>query len=39
MLPGQDILNRLALNDPLVHLAGFDRPNIRYTLVEKVQTL
>lgn len=31
----QDILNRLALNDPLVHLASFDRPNIRYTLVEK----
>nr|WP_321242930.1 DNA helicase RecQ [uncultured Tolumonas sp.] len=31
----QDILSRLALNDPLVHLASFDRPNIRYTLVEK----
>ena len=31
----QDILNRLTLNDPLVHLASFDRPNIRYTLVEK----
>ena len=31
----QDILNRLVLNDPLVHLASFDRPNIRYTLVEK----
>jgi len=31
----QDILNRLTLHDPLVHLASFDRPNIRYTLVEK----
>lgn len=30
-----DILNRLGLHEPLVHLASFDRPNIRYTLVEK----
>ena len=31
----QDILNRLGLSDPFFHLASFDRPNIRYTLVEK----
>jgi ATP-dependent DNA helicase RecQ len=31
----QDILNRLELRDPYVHLASFDRPNIRYTLVDK----
>lgn len=31
----QDILNRLELADPFIHLASFDRPNIRYTLVEK----
>ena len=30
-----DILNRLGLHEPFVHLASFDRPNIRYTLVEK----
>ncbi|WP_375056488.1 DNA helicase RecQ [Zobellella sp. DQSA1] len=31
----QDMLSRLNLTDPLVHIASFDRPNIRYTLVEK----
>lgn len=31
----QDILSRLRLQEPYVHLASFDRPNIRYTLVEK----
>ncbi|MBL1375746.1 DNA helicase RecQ [Zobellella iuensis] len=30
-----DMLGRLNLTDPLVHIASFDRPNIRYTLVEK----
>lgn len=31
----QDMLSRLNLTDPLIHIASFDRPNIRYTLVEK----
>ncbi|PSJ45144.1 DNA helicase RecQ [Zobellella endophytica] len=31
----QDMLSRLSLTDPLIHIASFDRPNIRYTLVEK----
>jgi ATP-dependent DNA helicase RecQ len=31
----QDMLGRLNLTDPLIHIASFDRPNIRYTLVEK----
>lgn len=31
----QDILTRLDLEQPFVHLASFDRPNIRYQLVEK----
>ncbi|GAA3542611.1 DNA helicase RecQ [Zobellella aerophila] len=31
----QDMLGRLGLHDPLIHIASFDRPNIRYTLVEK----
>ncbi|MDC5839962.1 ATP-dependent DNA helicase RecQ [Vibrio europaeus] len=30
-----DIMQRLQLQDPLTHLGSFDRPNIRYTLVEK----
>jgi ATP-dependent DNA helicase RecQ len=30
-----DISHLLALNDPLVQVSSFDRPNIRYTLVEK----
>ncbi|WP_205515435.1 ATP-dependent DNA helicase RecQ [Morganella morganii] len=30
-----DICSRLRLNDPLIHISSFDRPNIRYTLVEK----
>lgn len=35
----EDILSRLTLNDPLVHLGSFDRPNIRYTLLEKHKPL
>ena len=31
----QDILSRLGLHEPFTHLASFDRPNIRYTLVDK----
>ncbi|MFB9137361.1 ATP-dependent DNA helicase RecQ [Vibrio olivae] len=30
-----DIMHRLQLNAPDIHLGSFDRPNIRYTLVEK----
>lgn len=30
-----DIKLRLNLQDPLIYLGSFDRPNIRYTLVEK----
>ncbi len=30
-----DILQRLELNEPLQVVAGFDRPNIRYTVVDK----
>ncbi|WP_428771970.1 ATP-dependent DNA helicase RecQ [Vibrio sp.] len=30
-----DITQRLQLSDPYVYLGSFDRPNIRYTLVEK----
>ncbi|MPW38075.1 MULTISPECIES: ATP-dependent DNA helicase RecQ [Vibrio] len=32
-----DIDARLQLNDPLFYLGSFDRPNIRYTLVEKAK--
>ncbi|USH02384.1 ATP-dependent DNA helicase RecQ [Grimontia kaedaensis] len=35
----QDICQRLALNDPHIYLGSFDRPNIRYTLVEKHKPL
>ena len=35
MMPPALIFFALGLHDPLVHLASFDRPNIRYTLVEK----
>lgn len=31
----QDILHQLCLIDPLIQISSFDRPNIRYTLVEK----
>ncbi len=30
-----DIMHRLQLVEPDIHLGSFDRPNIRYTLVEK----
>ena len=30
-----DMLHRLELHDPFIHTASFDRPNIRYSLVEK----
>ncbi|MEY1090441.1 ATP-dependent DNA helicase RecQ [Morganella morganii] len=30
-----DICSRLRLSDLLIHISSFDRPNIRYTLVEK----
>ncbi|GAA4887854.1 DNA helicase RecQ [Ferrimonas pelagia] len=35
----QDICQRLALNAPHRHLSSFDRPNIRYTVVDKVRPL
>jgi ATP-dependent DNA helicase RecQ len=31
----KDILSRLSLNAPHIYLGSFDRPNIRYTLIEK----
>ncbi|WED21792.1 ATP-dependent DNA helicase RecQ [Vibrio sp. JC009] len=31
----KDIVSRLALNEPHIYLGSFDRPNIRYNLVEK----
>ncbi|WP_194687969.1 ATP-dependent DNA helicase RecQ [Vibrio sp. S17_S38] len=31
----KDIISRLELNNPLEYLGSFDRPNIRYTLLEK----
>ncbi len=31
----KDITSRLQLNDPHIYLGSFDRPNIRYTLLEK----
>ncbi|WP_370546196.1 ATP-dependent DNA helicase RecQ [Edwardsiella tarda] len=35
----QDILRLLDLRDPLVKVSSFDRPNIRYTLIEKFKPL
>ncbi|HIF9118135.1 TPA: ATP-dependent DNA helicase RecQ [Photobacterium damselae] len=35
----QDIISRLALEQPHIHLGSFDRPNIRYTLLEKYKPL
>lgn len=35
----QDIIRLLELNDPLIHISSFDRPNIRYTLLEKFKPL
>lgn len=35
----QDILQRLKLKDPAVYVAGFDRPNIRYTVQFKNQPM
>lgn len=34
-----DIIRLLELHDPLIHVSSFDRPNIRYTLVEKYKPL
>ncbi|KEY59231.1 ATP-dependent DNA helicase RecQ [Serratia sp. DD3] len=31
----RDIVRLLSLQDPLIQISSFDRPNIRYTLVEK----
>lgn len=35
----KDIQQRLNLQQPYVHLGSFDRPNIRYTLVDKLRPL
>lgn len=35
----QDILQRLDLRNPRIHVASFDRPNIRYTILEKYKPL
>lgn len=34
-----DIIRLLELHEPLIHVSSFDRPNIRYTLVEKYKPL
>ncbi|AWK44137.1 ATP-dependent DNA helicase RecQ [Photorhabdus laumondii subsp. laumondii] len=34
-----DIVRLLNLNNPLIHISSFDRPNIRYTLIEKYKPL
>ena len=31
----KDIIHRLRLQNPVVHVTGFDRPNIRYSALEK----
>ena len=35
----QDILHRLNLQDPLIEIRSFDRPNIEYLLIEKYRPL
>lgn len=35
----QDILQRLQLQEPKVHVSSFDRPNIRYTVLAKRQPM
>lgn len=35
----QDIVSRLQLEQPLLHVGSFDRPNIRYTLEDKYRPL
>lgn len=35
----QDILQRLKLRNPHIHIASFDRPNIRYTVLEKYKPI
>ncbi len=35
----EDVLLRLKLKNPAIFVSGFDRPNIRYTVVEKSQPL
>ena len=35
----QDIVRLLGLNDPLIQISSFDRPNIRYTLEEKFKPM
>ncbi|MEW3899566.1 ATP-dependent DNA helicase RecQ, partial [Klebsiella pneumoniae] len=35
----RDIVRLLGLNDPLIQVSSFDRPNIRYMLMEKFKPL
>ncbi len=37
--PAADIVRLLGLNDPLIQVSSFDRPNIRYMLMEKFKPL